>query len=92
MKTANRRPKLHKPTKGQKSYLKQGLKALKKLMAGTAGPTKREGQTWYTPKAVRASWLLSLSGSHTPHQSGKEKARRVRQMKEHKCINPECWT
>jgi hypothetical protein len=79
MKTGNRRPKLHKPTKGQKSYLKQGLKALKKLMRGATGGTKKD-QNWFTPKAVRAQYLFSLRGSHTPHQGGAEQARRVRQM------------
>ena len=93
MKTANRRPKLHKPTKGRKNYLKQGLRAIKKAIRLAAGPTNREGQHWMTPKAVRASYLLGFTGNrHTPHQGSKECARRVRQMKEHKCINPEVWT
>ena len=93
MKTANRRPRLNKkPSRGLKKRLHQAYKGMKKAMALAAGPTKSTGQKWYTHKAVRASWLLSLRGSHMPHQGGQEKARRVRQMAEHKCINPECWT
>ena len=92
MKTAIRRPKINKPTRGMKTQLKQGLKALKKMMARAAGPTNREGQHWMTPKAVRANWLLSLRGSFDHHQGPQEKARRVRQMAEHKCIDPGSWT
>jgi hypothetical protein len=80
VKTAIRRPKINKPSKGMKQNLKQGLKSIKKALAMAAGPTNRTGQTWYTPKQVRASYLFSLRGSHTPHQGDQEKARRVRQM------------
>ena len=89
MKTANRRPRLHKPTKGMKKQLKQSLKAFKKAIAMATGPTNKS-QNWLTPKAVRTSYLLGFMG-HKPHQGGGEKARRVRQMNEHKCINPEVW-
>ena len=93
MKTGNRKPKLNKkPTKGMKNFFKQGAKALKSVMAKASGPTQRADQWWKTHKAVRSEWLLSLRGSHMPHQGGQEKARRVRQMAEHKCINPECWS
>jgi len=81
---------MHKPSKGQKNYLKQGLKAIKKAIAMASGPTNRKGQYWMTPKAVRAAYLLGF-GNHTPHHGNQERARRVRQMQEHKCINPECW-
>jgi hypothetical protein len=82
MKTGNRRPKprnLKGPTKGMKQLMAQGIKSLKKVMSGAAGPTKKD-QNWYSPKAVRAQWLYSFAGSHTPHQGGAEQARRVRQM------------
>ena len=92
MKTAIRRPKINKPTRGMKTQLKQGLKSLKKMMARAAGPTHREGQHWMTPKAVRANWLLYLTRGHMPHQGHQEKARRVRQMAAHKCIDPGSWT
>ena len=91
MKTGIRRPKLHKPTKGQKNYLKQGLKSLKRALTMGAKPTA-PGQNWYTPKAVRAQYLMGFRGGHNAHQGGLEKARRVRQMATHKCINPEAWT
>jgi hypothetical protein len=93
MKTGNRRPKprnLKGPTAGIKRQLAQGLKSFKKLMANASGPTNRK-QNWMTPRAVRASYLLGFHGSHTAHQGPKECARRVRQMQEHKCINPETW-
>lgn len=80
MKTAIRRPKLNKPTKGQKNYLKQGLNAFKRAIAMAADPEPRKKQHWYTARAVRASWLLGLRGSHMPHQGAQEKARRVKQM------------
>ena len=81
MKTGNRKPKLNKkPSKGMKNFFKQGVKSLKNIMRKTSGPTQRPDQQWYTHKAVRASWLLSLRGSHMPHQGPKECARRVRQM------------
>jgi hypothetical protein len=94
MKTGNRRPKprnLKGPTKGMKQLMSQGIKSLKNIMASAAGPTQRK-QNWLTPKAVRSQWLLGFMGNHDAHQGGKEMARRVRQMQEHKCINPECWT
>ena len=91
MKTAIRRPKIHKPTKGMKKQLKQGLKAFKKMIREAAGPTNRKDQEWYTPKAVRAQWLASFVGKHTPHQAAQERARRVRQMQSHKCIDPGSW-
>ena len=91
MKTANRKPKLNKkPSKGMKNFIHQGVKSLKNIMSKAAGPTNKK-QNWYTPKQVRSMWLYSLRGSHMPHQGGQEKARRVRQMEEHKCINPEVW-
>ena len=91
MRTANRKPKVRKvPSKGAKTYLKQGLKALKKTIALASGPTNKD-QNWFTPKAVRAQWLASFTGNHSPHQGAKEKARRCRQMIAHKCINPETW-
>ena len=80
MGSLTRAPKVNKPTKGQKNYLKQGLKSLKKILA-LAGPTENATpRNWMTPRAVRASWLLSHSRSkYTPHQGAQEKARRVRQ-------------
>ena len=81
MKTANRKPKLNeKPSKGMKQFMKQGANALKKVMRGVpvpGGPKKN----WYTPKAVRAKWLLSFhTSNYRPHQGPQECARRVRQM------------
>jgi hypothetical protein len=81
MKTGNRKPKLNKkPTTGMKQFMKQGANTLKKVMRGVPvpGATKKN---WYTPKAVRAQWLLSFkSGRYMPHQGPQECARRVRQM------------
>lgn len=93
MKTANRKPKLNKkPSKGMKNFFKQGIKSLKNIMARASDGTQRPEQWWHTPETLRDMWLYSFSGNHTPHQGNQEKARRVRQMTEHKCINPECWT
>ena len=92
MKTGNRRPRLNqKPSRGMKQRMHQAYKAMKKAVALAAGPTNREGQYWMTPRAVRANWLYSFTGNHTPHQGAQAKARRVRQMAEHKCINPCAW-
>lgn len=92
MKTAIRRPKMHKPSKGQKTYLKQGLKAFKKAIVSAMGPANPN--QWFRSAAdERTRWLGGYRfTNHNPHQGGQEKARRVRQMAEHKCINPECWT
>jgi hypothetical protein len=81
MKTGNRKPRLNeKPSKGMKQLMKQNLKSLKKLAARVTGSAPKQ-QNWYTPKAVRAKWLLSFkSGSYMPHQGPQECARRVRQM------------
>lgn len=84
MKTSNRKPKLNKkPSKGMKQLMKQNFTALKKVAAQVAGAAPKK-QNWYTPKAIRASWLLSFhGGSYTPHQGPQECARRVRQMANH---------
>ena len=94
MKTGNRRPRIRTskaPNKGAKNYLKQGLKAIKKAVSLASGPTNRK-VNWNNPVAARHRWLAGFTGGTNAHQGGQEKARRVRQMAEHKCINPECWT
>jgi hypothetical protein len=83
MKTAIRRPQLHKPTKGMKTQLKQGLKSLKKVIARTVGPIRSEGQKYLPHSYFRTQWLGSMRGSFMPHQGPKECARRVRQMANH---------
>lgn len=68
-------------------FLKQGRSAMKAIKS----VIDSKEQWWHTPQSLRASYLLGF-GHHTPHQGAQEKARRVRQMREHKCINPEVWT
>ena len=82
MGSLTRAPRVKKPSKGMKNYLKQGLRAFKKAVALAAGPTKKK-TSWINPKAARYAWLNSFSGGHTPHQGHQEKARRVRQMANH---------
>jgi hypothetical protein len=94
MKTGNRKPKIRNlkgPTSGIKRQLAQGLKSLKRAMRGAAGPTNK-ATNWNRPAEVRARWLSGFMGGISAHQGGQECARRVRQMAEHKCINPEVWT
>ena len=83
--------KSRKPNKGMKQFLAQGMKSLRKALAKAAGPTKRPDQWWHTPEAMRSMWLLRIHGKWKHHQGAQEKARRVRQMLMHKCINPETW-
>ena len=92
----NRGNKHHKPTKGQKMHMQQKYKAQNRRKALKEARTGMEQIT----DAMKARWRkLSnwywktrfLTGKYTPHQGNKEKARRVRQMAEHKCINPEAW-
>jgi len=80
MRTAIRRPKINKPTKGMKTHLRQGLKAVKRAIALAAGPT-RPDQWWHTSRQVRSMWLGRFNTSkYKPHQGAQEKARRVRQL------------
>ena len=90
MGSLSRAPKIHKPSKGMKNFLKQGVRGLKNAMRkATADPSLKVN--WNRPKEARARWLSGFRGGNQPHQGGQEKARRVRQMREHKCINPEVW-
>jgi hypothetical protein len=91
MKTANRKPKLHKPSKGMKQQFKQGLKAFKKAVSMATGPTNKT-TNWNRPAEVRARWLIGFSGGVNAHQGAQECARRVRQMNAHKCIDTGSWT
>ena len=88
MGSLTRAPKIKKPSKGMKNFLKQGVRGLKKAVRSL---TKSDDSHWYNAAAARHQWLSGFHGGHTVHQGGQEKARRVRQMKEHKCINPEVW-
>ena len=88
MKTAIRRPKIRKPVKGMRMFLKQGIVNMKAIVKSVIPKPK---QWYYTHAETRGMWLARLAGSHKPHQGHQEKARRVRQMAEHKCINPEVW-
>jgi hypothetical protein len=92
----NRGSKTHKPSKGQKKFLAQNAKALKKSVA-LASVTSAKNSI---PEAMKAQWRKLanwywksrfLKGKYTPHQGNQEKARRVRQMTERKCINSEAW-
>lgn len=92
----NRGTKSHKPSKGHKRYLAQNAKALKKAEAMAKVTSAKRG----IPEAMKAQWrklanwywkTRFLRGKFTPHQGNQEKARRVRQMTERKCINPEAW-
>lgn len=94
----NRGGKNHKPNRGQKQYLAQNAKAQTKAIALAAVATGvKKGVTDAMKKkwAEVANWYWKtrfLRGTYTPHQGNQEKARRIRQMAEHKCINPEAWT
>ena len=89
MKTAIRRPKIRKPVKGMRMFLKQGITNIKEIVKSVIPKPK---QWYYTHAQSRSMWLASLRGSHMPHQGGQEKARRVRQAAAHKCIHPGAWT
>jgi len=84
-----------KPTKGQRQFLAQNAKAQRKLLAMQVSPRKQITDAVKEKFAKLQNWyhkMKFLRGKHTPHQGKQEKARRVRQMAERKCINPEAWT
>jgi hypothetical protein len=89
MGSLTRAPKIHKPSKGVKNFLKQGVRGMKNALRKAVDPKNKVN--WNNPKAARAHWLRGFLSDVKPHQSGKEKARRVRQMTEHKCIDPGSW-
>jgi hypothetical protein len=92
MRTGNRKPRLNKkPSRGLKMRMHQMYKGMKKAIAkASAEPMKGK---FINPHMARQQWLSGFhTTNHRPHQGGQEKARRVRQMAAHKCINPECWT
>jgi len=91
----------HKPSKGHNMFRAQNRKAQAKRdnlkRAKLAGKPEKKTFT----EQMKQQWLRLqrwyrmsryLRGRHTPHQGPQEKVRRIRQMAEHKCINPECWT
>jgi hypothetical protein len=95
----NRGSKKHRPSKrGANLYKAQNAKAQSKALALAAVATGAKAAVTDTMKtrwAKVANWYRKtrfLKGNYTPHQGKQEKARRVRQMAEHKCINPEAWT
>jgi hypothetical protein len=77
MKTAIRRPKIRKPVKGMRMFLKQGMSNIKQVVKSIIPKPK---QWYHTHSEMRLMWLSGLRGSHMPHQGAQEKARRVRQM------------
>ena len=88
----------HKLAKGHKQYMAQNRKAEAKRKALKA--VKKESAREKVPAYLRKKWAQLqnwyyktryLRGKYTPHQGEQEKARRVQQMTEHKCINPEAW-
>lgn len=89
MRTANRKPKIRKPVKGTRMFMKQSVMNIKKVVKSIIPKPK---QWYYSHAESRGMWLAKLAGNFKPHQGHQEKARRVRQMREHKCINPEVWT
>lgn len=83
MRTAIRKPKVNKPTKGMKNFFKQQKNSLKKVMSKVANTLiPKPKQQWYTRAQSRAIWLHMLNRSKwtQPHQGSQERARRVRQM------------
>jgi hypothetical protein len=81
MRTAIRKPKLNKPDRGMKMFLKQKRKSLSNAAAKFTRKLATPKQKWLSSKAVRAKWLLShRSSSYMPHQGPQECDRRVRQM------------
>jgi hypothetical protein len=82
MKTAIRRPKINKPSKGMKTFFKQQKNSLMKAVNRAAKliPIPKK-QNWLTPRASRIRWMLRQRRSrYMPHQSNKECHRRIRQM------------
>lgn len=80
MRTAIRKPKIRKPVKGMRMFIKQARNSLKKIVKSVVNPNKKK-QWWYSSKQVRAMWLRGFNSSrYMPHQGAQEKARRVRQM------------
>jgi hypothetical protein len=69
--------------------MKQSMGSIKQVIKSIIPKPK---QWYYTHAQSRSMYLAGLRGTFVRHQNNKEKARRVRQMAEHKCINPECWT
>ena len=78
MRTAIRKPKIRKPSKGMKMFLKQGMNAIKQVVKSVIPKPK---QWYHTHEYMRVFWLRSHSRSkYKPHQGPQEKARRVSQM------------
>ena len=77
MKTAIRRPKIRKPSKGMKQFLKQNTPA--KIVKKIFGVGEQK-QWYHSLKAMRSMWLDGFDTGHTPRQGAQEKARRVRQL------------
>ena len=89
MGSLTRAPKMRKPVKGMRMFLKQGFNNAKAVIKSII---PRPKQWYYTHGETRSMWLARLRGNNTPHQGGQEKTRRVRQMRQHKCIDPSSWT
>ena len=83
MKTAIRKPKINKPSKGMKTFFKQQKNRVEKaLNRATRRASKFSDRTGFDKKKARTQWLRSFTlGSYMPHQGPQECARRVRQMK-----------
>jgi hypothetical protein len=80
VRTAIRKPKIRKPVKGMRMFIKQAHNSLKKTISSVINPNRKK-QWWYTSKQVMATWLRRLNTSrYMPHQGNQEKARRVLQM------------
>ena len=77
MRTAIRKPKINKPSKGMKNFLKQ----CRKVGTAIKSIIPKPKQWYHSGSYMRSQWLASHSRScHTPHQGAQEKARRVRQL------------
>ena len=78
MRTAIRKPKVRKPVKGMRMFLKQGMSGIKQVIKSVIPKPK---QWYHTGAYMRSRWLSSHSRSkYKPHQGAQEKARRVRQI------------
>jgi len=76
MRAAISKPKMRKPVKGMRQFLKQN-----RVIAAIKSIIPKKKMWWYFVAKGRAMWLGRYNRSkYRPHQAEQERARRVRQM------------